>query len=63
MLKIVVFDSEDILDDQNFSDVVGHEIFIESTVFTVDRNEDLFSVIKRDLAQWKKLLILLLNHA
>lgn len=49
--KIVVFDSEDILDDQNFADVVGHEIFIEATVFAVDRSQDLFSVIKRDLAQ------------
>ena len=49
--KIVVFDSEDILDDQNFSDVVGHEIFIEATVFAVDRTEDLFAIIKRDLRQ------------
>ena len=47
--KIVVFDSQDVLDEQSFIDVVGHEIFVDSAVFKVDRNEDLLSIIKREL--------------
>ena len=47
--KIVVFDSQDVLDEQSFIDVVTHEIFIDSAVFKVDRNEDLLSIIKREL--------------
>ena len=47
--KIVVFDSQDVLDEQSFIDVVGHEIFVDSAVFKVDRNEDLLSIIKREI--------------
>ena len=45
----MVFDSQDVLDEQSFIDVVGHEIFVDSAVFKVDRNEDLLSIIKREL--------------
>ena len=47
--KIVVFDSQDVLDEQSFIDVVGHEIFVDSAVFKVNRNEDLLNIIKREL--------------
>lgn len=47
--KIVVFDSESVIDEQNFVEIVTHEIFIEATVFNVDKHKDLLNIIKRDL--------------
>lgn len=49
--KVVVFDSQDLLDEKNFADIVGHELFVEATVFKVNRAIDLISRIKKELEQ------------
>lgn len=47
--KIVVFDSQDVLDETNFIEIAINELYIEATVFKVNRQDDLLSIIKREL--------------
>ena len=47
--KIVVFDSAGFIDDQNFVDIVANELYVEATVFSVDKHKDILDIITREL--------------